>query len=88
MATGTSVHIIDGLRIEVFDLADGDFCAQLTFLEAVYQALFSPEGEVLMLGGCDLQSGAGDGKMAEPTEELLSAMHTAVRERRYQSGLL
>lgn len=83
------MHIVEGLRIEVFDLPEGDFCAQLTFIDVRYQALFSPLGEVLMLGGCDLVSkGEDDGKTAEPTEEMLTAMTEAVRERRYQSGLL
>jgi hypothetical protein len=77
-----SEHIVEGIRIEVAEYANGTFCTRIKCPDAVFQATFNSKGEPILLGwGGYEQESDLESVPVPPTEEMLPLMRRAAMRR-------
>ena len=69
-------HIIEGVRVKVAHMKDGTHCARIDCPDATFQATFSNDGKVLVLGWAEMEPIVRDAQ--PPTPEMLRLMTVAV----------
>jgi len=86
---GKSTHIVEGVVVEIYDLGEESFAARVSYGENLYGAKFDEAERIHPLPeGILLETEDQGIPYAWPTLPIQYSMLHAIKERRYQSGLM